>query len=296
MGIGAATSQRKETFEDSEGFVEKFKPKKTTDDCYTPPEVYEAIKDWACVEYGIDPARVVRPFYPGGDYKAFDYSGGAVVLDNPPFSIESEILGFYLDRSIPFFLFCPTLTAFGSASTCMRCCHVICDCKIVYENGAVVPTSFVTSYDEGVIARTAPDLTRAVNAACERISGKGRVELPKYEYPDHIVTAAMMQAYAKRGVDFRVMAGECCRVSRIDANRSSGIYGGGCSCRIEPHRNGRRRTGFPVAMAGVRARWCSSYRPVSALLSLSLARGTGDRSPSMEGLFSFRKLLISVAI
>lgn len=25
-------------------FVEKFKPKKTTDDCYTPPEIYEVIK------------------------------------------------------------------------------------------------------------------------------------------------------------------------------------------------------------------------------------------------------------
>ena len=26
---------RQQTFEDYEGFVEKFKPKKTTDDCYT---------------------------------------------------------------------------------------------------------------------------------------------------------------------------------------------------------------------------------------------------------------------
>lgn len=32
-----------ETYEE---FVEKFKPKKTTDDCYTPPEVYKLIKDW----------------------------------------------------------------------------------------------------------------------------------------------------------------------------------------------------------------------------------------------------------
>ena len=28
-----------------EEFVEKFKPKKTTDDCYTPSEIYEVIKD-----------------------------------------------------------------------------------------------------------------------------------------------------------------------------------------------------------------------------------------------------------
>ena len=28
-------------------FVEKFKPKKTTDDCYTPNEIYEAVKNYA---------------------------------------------------------------------------------------------------------------------------------------------------------------------------------------------------------------------------------------------------------
>lgn len=33
----AATSQDPAAFRDYEGFVEKFEPKKTTDDCYTPP-------------------------------------------------------------------------------------------------------------------------------------------------------------------------------------------------------------------------------------------------------------------
>lgn len=54
---------KNETYEE---FVEKFKPKKTTDDCYTPPEIYEAIKKWACEKYGIDPQKIIRPFYPGG--------------------------------------------------------------------------------------------------------------------------------------------------------------------------------------------------------------------------------------
>ena len=30
-------------------FIEKFKPKKTTDDCYTPPNIYETVKTWALV-------------------------------------------------------------------------------------------------------------------------------------------------------------------------------------------------------------------------------------------------------
>ena len=229
MGRGGATSQQRELFEDYEGFVEKFKPKKTTDDCYTPPEVYEVIKDWACAEYGIDPAKVVRPFYPGGDYESFDYSGGKVVVDNPPFSILSKICRFYLDNGIPFFLFAPSLTAFGAASICMDACHIVCDCDIEYENGACVRTSFVTSYGDDVVARTAPDLTRLVNDKVDELHRRKVVELPKYSYPDHIVTAAMMQRWAKYGIDFSVRRGECCRITRLDAQKPMGksIYGGG---------------------------------------------------------------------
>lgn len=39
-----------ETYEE---FVEKFKPKRTTDDCYTPPEIYKVVKNRACDEYNI---------------------------------------------------------------------------------------------------------------------------------------------------------------------------------------------------------------------------------------------------
>lgn len=33
-----------------EEFIDKFKPKKTTDDCYTPGAIYEVVKDWAIKE------------------------------------------------------------------------------------------------------------------------------------------------------------------------------------------------------------------------------------------------------
>lgn len=228
MGRCGATSQQRELFEDYDGFVEKFKPKKTTDDCYTPPEVYEVIRDWACAEYGIDPATIVRPFYPGGDYEAEDYDG-KVVLDNPPFSIISKITKFYLDNGVPFFLFCQSLTALGGASVCMRCCHVICDCDIEYENGAVVRTSFVTSYDSGTIARTAPDLTRIVNDKVDELRRREHVELPKYEYPDYVVTAAMMQRWSKYGIEFEVRREDCAHIRKLDAQKELGkaIYGGG---------------------------------------------------------------------
>ena len=75
-------------------FVEKFKPKRTTDDCYTPPEVYDAAAEWCAAEYGVDRASFVRPFYPELDYVTFSYPEGCVVVDNPPFSLLSGIVRF----------------------------------------------------------------------------------------------------------------------------------------------------------------------------------------------------------
>ena len=86
-----------------EEFVEKFKPKKTTDDCFTPPLVYDAVLEWVVEEYGIDAAHVVRPFWPGKNYQAQEYPENCVVIDNPPFSILSKVCEYYLDRGIRFF-------------------------------------------------------------------------------------------------------------------------------------------------------------------------------------------------
>ncbi len=93
-GANGNKPEQKEKFEDYEGFVEKFKPKKTTDDCYTPLLVYEAIANWAAkTSTSSTSPEFMRPFYPGGDYEKEDYSGG-VVVDNPPFSILSKIVRF----------------------------------------------------------------------------------------------------------------------------------------------------------------------------------------------------------
>lgn len=97
-------------WESYEEFTEKFKHRMTTDDCYTPEPVYEAVKRWAAREYGIDESSVVRPFYPGGDYEHYEYPKGCVVLDNPPFSKLKTIIKFYDEREIDYFLFAPTLT------------------------------------------------------------------------------------------------------------------------------------------------------------------------------------------
>lgn len=90
------------------------------------------------------------------------------MLDNPPFSILAKICKFYLDRKIKFFLFAPSLTAFSSEDTVLRMNHIICDADIVYENGAVVKTAFVTSYGADVVAQTAPRLGKAIADAMKK--------------------------------------------------------------------------------------------------------------------------------
>lgn len=135
--------------------------------------MYDAVRDWACAEYGICPKTIVRPFYPGRDYKNAEYPEGCTVLDNPPFSILTEICRFYLDRKIKFFLFAPSLTAFSGRSTVMRMNHIFCDADITYENGAIVRTAFVTSYGADTVAQTAPKLGKRFRRQWRKLNPNG---------------------------------------------------------------------------------------------------------------------------
>ena len=222
--------------------------------------MYDVVKEWECGKYGIDPSKIVRPFYPGGDYQAFDYSGGKVVLDNPPFSILAEICDFYQENGIPFFLFCPTITALSGRRTVMTLCHIVCGAAVTYENGAVVSTSFITSYGGDVVAMTAPDLRKLVEEKDEELQKAGKVELPKYEYPDEIVTAAMMSKWCKHGVEYSVSSCDCAPIYALDAQAESGktIFGGRL---ILPERAAAERAAAERAAAHPAAtpRWAPSY-------------------------------------
>lgn len=105
-------------FNDYEKFISKFKAAKTTDDCYTPQPIYEAVVDYVFEKAQLpEDTEIVRPFRPNGDYTAEEYPEGCVVIDNPPFSILSKIIRFYVGRGIKFFLFAPALTLFSSSSS-----------------------------------------------------------------------------------------------------------------------------------------------------------------------------------
>ena len=215
---------RNETYEE---FVEKFKPKKTTDDCYTPSLVYNAVVDWAVREYNLYGREIMRPFYPGGDYEQQEYPENCVVIDNPPFSILSEILKFYRERGIAFFLFCPHLTQFSTSKTDYN--NIVTHAQIVYENGAKVPTSFITNLGD-VFLRTAPELKRAVESASDMERLNRTKKVPKYKYPPNVISSALLGKITE--VDFEIKSAEEVRFIRVldaqrESGKDSGIFGGG---------------------------------------------------------------------
>ena len=64
---GKDGDSRQEGNDEYNEFLDKFEAKKTTDDCYTPDNVYDAVADWVANEWSLDRKDFVRPFYPGGD-------------------------------------------------------------------------------------------------------------------------------------------------------------------------------------------------------------------------------------
>jgi len=207
-------------------FLDKFDPKKTTDDCYTPELIYNTIRDWAMAEYSVSESSIVRPFYPGGDYEKEEYPDGCVVLDNPPFSILANIIRFYCDKNIKFFLFAPALTLFSAHERPVT--YIGTGASITYENGAVVSTSFITNLDN-CRARTAPDLCEAITEANRKILKEMHGEQAKYDYPSEVLTSTMLSYWSKYGVDFRLDFNDCTRISALDEQKKEGkaIFGGG---------------------------------------------------------------------
>ena len=211
---------------DYDGFVEKFKPKKTTDDCYTPQPVYDAVLEWVRDEYHVDESTpILRPFKPGGDYVNETYPDDCIVVDNPPFSILTKIVRYYLAHDVHYFLFAPTLTNFSADMP--RNHHVITGAAITYDNGAKVTTSFMTDLGDAYI-RSAPELYRKLKAADELAQAEKKKHLPKYSYPDELLTASKVAYLSQHGIDFKVSAAECLRVTRLDAQpKGKTVFGAG---------------------------------------------------------------------
>lgn len=213
-----------EDSEEYQEFLQKFEAKKTTDDCYTPPNVYEAVADYVSEHYGVNKKDFVRPFYPGGDYQKEKYTAQTVVVDNPPFSIISEICRWYQEHGVKYFMFAPTLTIMGIRAAQ----KVVTGNGVVYENGANVNTSFVTNMDEFEF-RSAPELYRMIEKANDENLAAMRKNLPVYDYPVEVVRQTSLAQFSKYGIEFAVRPESCYRISELDEQKKSkkGIFGSG---------------------------------------------------------------------
>ena len=207
-------------------FVDKFKPRHTSDDTHTPPNVYEAVLAWCVRRYGIDRAEAVRPFFPGGDYAHAAYPADGVVIDNPPFSLLAQIVRFYLERGIRFFLFAPSLTCFKIARH-PGCAAIFSDSDITFDNGAVIRCAFLTSLEPSdVLAVSAPDLGDAIAVAEAENRKIGKKTVTRLAMPDEVLTGARMQYLAAHHTPLTVRRADAAFVNRLD-NYPAGIYGGG---------------------------------------------------------------------
>lgn len=210
---------RQLSFTDYDGFVEKFKPKKTTDDCYTPPAVYDAVLDY--VNRNVTPIEgreVVRPFWPGGDYERHEYPKGCIVVDNPPFSITAQIVRFYIRHGIDFFLFCDCMTCMNQSAVPQVAFHIV-NKSVTFENGAQVPVAFLTNirpHGERIVL--AGELEAALRVACKQPSN----EKKKLVYPPEVVSGALLKKYVSLGRNFIITDSQSAPIARHEAP-----FGGG---------------------------------------------------------------------
>ena len=208
--------------EDYEAFVAKFERKRTSDDCYTPPEVYDIVLGWLGEQVDLVGAQIIRPFWPDTDYKQVEYPDGCVVVDNPPFSIFAEIVRWYLAHGVRFFLFAQHKTIFNLDAPYTR---IVCGADVTFENGAVVKTGFVSNLFGDTLAMSAPDLNERLKAA----EYKKKPLPPRYSYPSHVLTFSDLARCSVHGVAISIPRSEAAFVRRLDSQRPSGkaIYGSG---------------------------------------------------------------------
>ena len=218
------STEGKEGDENYDAFVEKFQQKLTTDDCYTPKPVYDAVLKFVGTITKLDGRKVVRPFFPGGNYEDLSqYPKGCVVVDNPPFSILSKICRFYCDHDIPFFVFGPALTLFTATDCDLT--YINCAAHIIYENGADVCTGFITNLIPDLRIWVCPELGSMIDEAQPKEDKTKR----GFVYPDNIVTAATLGKIAERDVELKIRKTSCEPIKESDSAKEQGrsLYGGG---------------------------------------------------------------------
>ena len=215
-------NNKPDLFHHYDKFLDKFEAKKTTDDCYTPQNVYDLVIDYVNQNYSLTGKKIIRPFYPDGDYENINYPEDCVVIDNPPFSIISKIAKFYIGKEIPFFIFAPHLTLFSSE---IDCTHIVVAGDITYANGATIKTSFLSNmFGSAKIIGDATLLKKL-----KQIQESNKANLLQYDYPDHVLTVSKIAWIIERGISIKIDKKDAKHLRALECQKKhkKGIFGSG---------------------------------------------------------------------
>ena len=201
-----------------------------TDEYYTPGPVYDAVRDYVLARYfpdgSFDPARIVRPFYPGGDYAAAEYPRDCLVLDNPPFSCVSQIVRALDARGIKFFLFCSSLGLLNVAQNLTTVTRIIANAHIRYTNGLRVNTSFCTNLPDPELGmpyvRTDPELRAALKRASNTRTVRTK-PVPVRPFPPRRIGEKELLAACVDGIEAAIWPGDIERAVGREAGSFSGV-------------------------------------------------------------------------
>lgn len=166
----------------------------TKDEIYTDEDEYNDLTEFFKQYYPTAFAGpIVRPFYPGGNYEDLtQYPDGCLVFDNPPFSIESEIVKFYNKHNIQYILFAPG----NNLNNMYNGCSTWSGCTIHYDAAAFF-SQFLTNLDTQPTLHISGDLYNFMRARYyTRYPAKKNV---KDMIPDDCYYAGNIPAIARQG-------------------------------------------------------------------------------------------------
>ena len=206
----------------------------TTDECYTPPAVYDTVLDYAVERYNLQDKHIVRPFIPGGDYQKYVYDKNDVVIDNPPFSITTKIAKWYIDRNIPFLLFINGLYGVSLSRGLHGNATVIVTNAPVsfYNKGSEkrIRLGFVTNLEpKNIILRADATLTNRLNGLVKKKSFK------RFQYPENFLKNNDILAALQRNVELKLTTDNCLFEDNLDYHKAHthgksqrvSVFGGG---------------------------------------------------------------------
>lgn len=206
----------------------------STDECYTPPAVYDTVLDYAVERYRLQGKHIVRPFIPGGDYQKYAYDENDVVVDNPPFSMTTKITKWYIDHNIPFFLFVNGLYGVSlSRGLHGKATVIVTNAQVSFYNKGSekrIRLGFVTNMEpKNIIIRGDATLTNKLNGLVDKKSFK------RFHYPDNFLKNNDILAALQRNVELKLTTDNCLFEDNLDYHKAQmhatsqrmDVFGGG---------------------------------------------------------------------